>query len=60
MTVEAHVLDFDGDLLGETLQLDFIERLRPERRFKSEGSLRSAIIEDVSGAREVLEEKVLR
>jgi riboflavin kinase/FMN adenylyltransferase len=60
MTVEAHVLDFDGDLLGETLQLDFIERLRPERRFKSEGSLRSAILEDVNGAREVLEEKVLR
>lgn len=55
LSVEAHLLDYDGDILGEPLQLDFIERLRPERRFKSEASLRAAILEDIVSAREVLE-----
>jgi len=58
--VEVHVLDFDGDMLGETVHLDFIERLRPERRFKSEASLRAAITEDIGNAREVLEEATVR
>ena len=56
LSVEAHILDYDGDILGETLQLDFVERLRPERRFKSEASLRAAILEDVNTARETLDE----
>jgi riboflavin kinase/FMN adenylyltransferase len=55
LSVEAHLLDYDGDILGEPLQLDFIERLRPERRFKSEASLRAAILEDIVAAREVLD-----
>jgi len=58
LSVECHILDYDGDVLGETLQLDFIERLRPERRFKSEASLRAAIQEDVQNAREILAERL--
>jgi len=58
--VEAHLLDYDGDILGEPLQLDFIERLRPERRFKSEASLRAAILEDITSAREVLDERSVK
>jgi riboflavin kinase/FMN adenylyltransferase len=34
-TIEAHILDFEGDLHGESLSLYFIERLRDERRFPS-------------------------
>jgi riboflavin kinase/FMN adenylyltransferase len=60
LSVEAHLLDYDGDILGESLQLDFIERLRPERRFKSEASLRAAILEDIVAAREVLEKYQVR
>lgn len=56
--VEAHILDYEGDILGETIQLDFIERLRPERRFKSEASLRAAIVEDVHTARDLLDVEV--
>jgi riboflavin kinase/FMN adenylyltransferase len=59
LAVEAHILDYDGDILGETLHLDFIERLRPERKFKSEASLRNAIQDDVDTAREILESKRL-
>jgi riboflavin kinase/FMN adenylyltransferase len=58
--VEVHVLDFDGDMLGETVQIDFIERLRAERRFKSEASLRAAITEDIGTARDVLDDATVK
>ena len=41
--VEAYVLDWDGDLYGTELSLDFLERLRGERRFAS----REALIEQM-------------
>jgi hypothetical protein len=33
--VEAYLLDFDGELYGETLEIEFLRRLRGERRFES-------------------------
>ena len=39
LAVEAHVLDFDGDLYHRRVALQFIERLREERRFASPGEL---------------------
>lgn len=38
-SVEAHILDFEGDLYGQTLTVSFIARLREERRFSSEEEL---------------------
>ena len=52
--VEAHILDFEGDLYGEELRLEFIERLRPERRFASVEELVNQMHLDVSGARKIL------
>lgn len=52
--VEAHILDFEGDLYGEELRLEFIERLRPEKRFASVEELVSQMHLDVSRAREIL------
>jgi len=52
--VEAHILDFEGDLYGEELRLEFIERLRPERRFASVEELVSQMQLDVSQARKIL------
>ena len=37
--VEAHLLDFSGDIYGEPLRLDFLHRLRPELRFPSAEAL---------------------
>jgi riboflavin kinase/FMN adenylyltransferase len=34
-TIEAHLLDFDGDLYGTTITLEFLKRLREERKFES-------------------------
>jgi len=55
VTVEAHVLDFDGDLYGRRTRLAFLRRLRGERRFASERALSDAIKRDVSRARAVLD-----
>jgi len=53
-TVEAYVLDFDGDLYGRWLSLDLVERLRGEQRFSGPDALRDAIAADVARARDVL------
>ncbi len=54
VTVEVHLLDFDGDLYGESLRIYFFERLRNEKRFSSVDELVSAIQADVVCAREIL------
>jgi riboflavin kinase / FMN adenylyltransferase len=53
-TVEAFLLDFDGDLYGRWLTLELVERLRGEQRFAGPEALRQAIAVDVTRAREVL------
>ncbi len=52
--VEAHLLDFQGDLYGRHLRLEFVQRLREERSFPSVDALRAQIARDVQRAREVL------
>lgn len=49
--VEAHLLDFDGDLYGETVEVGFSERLRGERKFSGLGELKAQISRDVEAAR---------
>ena len=34
-SIEVHILDFEGDLYGKSLQLEFVERLRDEQPFES-------------------------
>jgi riboflavin kinase/FMN adenylyltransferase len=51
--VEAHLLDFDGDLYGSQLRLDFLERLRGERRFPSAEELVEQMHRDVELTREL-------
>ncbi len=52
--VEAFVLDFDGDLYGERLALDFVAHLRPMLRFDGVPALVEAIEEDVRRTRQLL------
>jgi riboflavin kinase/FMN adenylyltransferase len=52
--VEAYVLDFDGDLYGDRVELDFIARLRPMRRFDQVELLVAQIESDVRECRRVL------
>ena len=51
--VEAHLIDFDGDLYGSELRIDFLSRLRGERLFASVDALVQQIGRDVERAREL-------
>ncbi|MBK8481421.1 MAG: bifunctional riboflavin kinase/FAD synthetase [Proteobacteria bacterium] len=52
--VEAHLLEFQGQLLGQQLELTFVERLREEERFPSAEALVAAIRRDLTRARACL------
>jgi riboflavin kinase/FMN adenylyltransferase len=52
--IEAYVLDFEGDLYGSTMRLQFLERLRGERRFADAESLIEQMHRDVQATREIV------
>ncbi len=52
--VEVHLLDFEGDLYGEFIELEFVAFLRGEQRFPSKDALSDQIRRDVESARAVL------
>jgi riboflavin kinase / FMN adenylyltransferase len=53
LLIEAHLIDFDGDLYGRQLRVAFIERLRGEKRFPSVEDLIAQIHQDVEEARKL-------
>lgn len=52
--VEVHLLEFDGDLYGQRVELEFVRRIRPEKKFASLDQLQAAIGEDVETVRTIL------
>ena len=53
--IEAYLIDFEGDLYGTELRIDFLERLRGERLFPSVDELVAQIGRDVERTREICE-----
>jgi riboflavin kinase/FMN adenylyltransferase len=53
-TLEVHVLDWSGDLVGRSLEVEFDSWLREERRFDGADPLIEAMREDVSTVRQRL------
>jgi riboflavin kinase/FMN adenylyltransferase len=53
LLVEAYLLDFDGDIYGQELRLEFLERLRGEKRFDSVEALVEQMHRDVDEARRI-------
>ena len=51
VTIETHLLDFDGDLYGRQLEIRFIERLRDERKFDNLQALKAQLNEDAQQVR---------
>jgi riboflavin kinase/FMN adenylyltransferase len=51
--VEAHLLDFEGDLYGRVLDVGFAQRIRDERRFSGVDELKAQIHRDVEEARRI-------
>lgn len=52
ITVESWLLDFDGDLYGKPLALDFYDFIRPEKKFPDLAALRQEILENADEVRE--------
>ena len=53
VTVEAHVLDFAGDLYGREVRLALIRRIRFERAFSSITELKAAMARDIAHTRDI-------
>ena len=56
VTVEPWILDFDGDLYGQAIRVEFFRRLRDERKFDSLAALKSQIETDAVKTREAYPE----
>ena len=54
ITVEPWILDFNGDLYGREIVLEFYQFLRPEQRFSSLDAMREEIFRNAAEAREIL------
>ena len=57
ITVEPWILDFDGDLYGQSITLEFHRYLRPERKFNSLEELRAEIQKNAAQTRDFFEKK---
>jgi riboflavin kinase/FMN adenylyltransferase len=55
LSVEAHLLDFEGDLYGRALRVEFHERLREERAFPGPDALVRQVQDDIGRARRMLD-----
>lgn len=59
-TIEVHLIDFVGDLYGQSLRIFYIERLRGEQEYPDAAALRNAINADVAACRRILGGTILR
>ena len=53
-TIEAHLLDWSGDIYGRWVDLELTAHLRGERKFDGVAALRDQIAADVAQARDLL------
>ncbi len=53
-TIESHILDFEQDIYGCDLVVEFVARLRDEQRFEEPDQLMAQIQRDIAAAREIL------
>ena len=50
-TLEVNIFDYDGDLYGRTLDIDILDRLRPEKAFPTLAALKAQLAHDRAAAR---------
>jgi riboflavin kinase/FMN adenylyltransferase len=56
--VEAHLLDFEGDLYGLVVDVSFVWRIRSEKRFSGVDELKAQIARDVEEARRITNDAI--
>ena len=52
--LEAHLIDFDGDLYGKELEIKLLEKIREDKRFESEDEAKQVIATDVEAVKAYL------
>ena len=52
-TLEAHIIGFDGDIYGHQISVDFIQRLRGEKRFDSIDKLMLQLHKDLNATKDI-------
>jgi riboflavin kinase/FMN adenylyltransferase len=55
-SIEAYILDFAGDIYGEAVKLNFVQRIREERMFAQIEDLVTQMHEDVQAARAIFDQ----
>ena len=53
-TVEVHILDFNDDIYGQNIRVNFIKRIRSEKKFAGISELSAQIEKDIAKAREIM------
>jgi riboflavin kinase/FMN adenylyltransferase len=56
--VESYLLDFEGDLYGSVVDVSFVRRIRPEKRFSGVDELKEQIARDVEEARRITDDTI--
>jgi riboflavin kinase/FMN adenylyltransferase len=56
--VEAYLIDFEGDLYGRVVDVSFVHRIRPEKRFSGVEELKEQIARDVEAARRITKDTI--
>ena len=58
--IETHLLDYQGKLTLEKIEIDFIDKLRDEIQFHNADELKAQIAKDVAAAKALLEKQILQ
>jgi riboflavin kinase/FMN adenylyltransferase len=53
-SIETHILDFERDIYDQNLKVEFVAKLRDERKFSGLDEIRNQLQMDVANAREIL------
>ena len=56
--VETYIIDYEGELLGQRLTIDLVDKLRDEKRFDTVEELKSQMGRDVEQTRQILSERM--
>lgn len=54
ISVETYIDSFSEDIYGKKLRIEFIERIRPERKMESEAELKAQLEQDIQTVRDIL------
>jgi riboflavin kinase/FMN adenylyltransferase len=56
--VETYLIDYEGELLGQRLTIDLVDKMRDEKRFDTVEELKSQMGRDVGQARQILSQRM--